>query len=214
MELKYPDVETEARPAGPRPRWVLNRGALEGLLSALHEDQTRAAQEYERLRRRLIVFFSGRRGPEPEESADETLDRLSRRIDEGEPIADVTRYAYGVARLVLSESFKRARRRGRLLTDMALSSVPARWDDSARTLASDPGVECIRRCAASLSPEDRDLILHYYESGGRDRQEERKALAVRLGLSPVALRLRAFRIRRVLETCTRDCLAGRAARRA
>lgn len=213
MELKASDFETAARPVARRPRWVLNRPAFEGLLSSLDADEGRAAQEYERLRERLIIFFAGRRGPEPEESADETLDRVSRRIDEGEPIRDVTRFAYGVARLVLSESFKRVRRRRRLLTDMAFSSAPGRWDDSARTFASDAGVECMRRCAARLRPEDRDLILGYYESGGRDRQEERKALAARLDLSPVALRLRAFRIRRVLETCTRSCLASQAARR-
>jgi DNA-directed RNA polymerase specialized sigma24 family protein len=121
----------------------------------------------------------------------------------------VGRFAYGVARLVLSESFKRVRRRRRLLTGLATSSIPARWDDFARTLGSDGAVECIRRCTSRLPPEDQDLILHYYESGGRDRQEERKELAARLGLSPVALRLRAYRIRRALEKCTRDCLGGR-----
>jgi DNA-directed RNA polymerase specialized sigma24 family protein len=213
LALKSSEHEAGARSAARRPRWVLNRGAFEGLLSSLHPDEEHAAREYERLRERLILFFSGRRCAEPEESADETLDRLSRRIDEGEPIRDVTRFAYGVARLVLSESYRRVRRRRRLLTDMALSNAPTRWDDSVRALASDAGVECIRRCADRLPPEERDLILRYYENGGRDRQEERKVLAARLGLSPVALRLRAFRIRRVLESCTRDCLAGRPAER-
>jgi DNA-directed RNA polymerase specialized sigma24 family protein len=179
-------------------------------LSSLDADEERAAEHYERLRQRLIIFFSGRRCPDPEVSADETLDRISRRIDEGEQIRDVTRFAYGVARLVLSETFKSVRRRRQLLMDLATSSGTARCDDAATALGSDGAVACIRHCMGRLSPDDRDLISRYYESGGRDQQEERRQLAARLGLSPVALRLRAFRIRRVLQTCTGECLATRA----
>ena len=208
MELKTSELEADTRPVARRPRWVLNRDAFAGLLSSLDADEGRAAQQYERLRQRLIIFFAGRRCPDPEDSADETLDRISRRIDEGEPIRDVTRFAYGVARLVLSELFKRLRRRQRLLTGLATSSAPARWDPAARTVERDGAVACIRRCANRLPPEHRNLILHYYVSAGRDQQEERKALAARLGLSPIAVRLRAHRIRRVLESCTRECLAG------
>jgi DNA-directed RNA polymerase specialized sigma24 family protein len=211
MELKRSRGEPDAPSAGRR-RWRLNRPALTGLLSSLDADEARAAQHYERLREKLILFFSGRRSPEAEDSADETLDRISRRIEEGEQIRDVTRFAYAVARLVLSESFKRVRRRGDLLARLA-STGDSRGDEAAGALGSDGAVECIRRCTSDLSPEDRDLILHYYDSGGRDQQEERKQLAARLDVSPVALRLRAFRIRRVLAVCTRDCLADQAERR-
>jgi DNA-directed RNA polymerase specialized sigma24 family protein len=71
-------------------------------------------------------------------------------------------------------------------------------------------MECIRSCTKRLPPDERELILHYYDSAGREQQENRKQLAARLELSPTALRLRAFRIRRALEACTRDCLAGQA----
>jgi DNA-directed RNA polymerase specialized sigma24 family protein len=206
MEVKPSAVERDARPKPHRSRWVLNRPAFERLLSSLDADQERAPQQYERLRQKLIIFFSGRRCPDPEMSADETLDRISRRIEEGEPIRDVTRFAYGVARLVASESSRAVRRRHRLLTAIATSSALARGSDSAATLGSD-AVECIQGCMRRLSPQDRDLISHYYESGGHDQQEERRQLAARLGLSAVALRLRAFRIRRALQACTVDCLA-------
>jgi hypothetical protein len=209
MEVKPSAVECDARPGSHGSRWVLNRPAFERLLSSLDADEERAAHQYERLRQRLIIFFSGRRCPDPEVSADETLDRVSRRIEEGEQIRDVTRFAYGVARLVASETFRAVRRRHRLLVGLAESSALARGSDSAGTLGSD-AVECIQGCMRRLSPEDRDLISHYYESGGRDQQEERRQLAVKLGVSPVALRLRAFRIRRVLQTCTVECLASQA----
>jgi DNA-directed RNA polymerase specialized sigma24 family protein len=213
MELKSSDTDPAVQPAAGRRRWTLNRSALQGLLSSLDADEQRAALQYEQLRQRLIIFFSGRRCIDPEERADDTLDRISRRIDEGEQIRDVTRFAYGVARLVLSESFKRVRRRDRLLTWLAGSDDSARPNDAAEAPGTDDSVDCIRRCASHLKPEDRDLIFRYYESAGREQQEERKQLAARLDVSPVALRLRAHRIRRVLETCTRDCLAGPAAGR-
>jgi DNA-directed RNA polymerase specialized sigma24 family protein len=209
MELKPSTTELDA-PSGGRRRWLLNRAALEGLLSALDTDVARAAQQYERLRERLIIYFSGRRCPDPEDSADDTLDRISRRIDEGEQIRDVTRFAYAVARLVLSESFKRVRRRGDVLARLATSSGAPPDDGTAATLGPDGAMECIRSCTQRLPPDERELILLYYDSAGRDQQEQRKQLAARLDVSPTALRLRAFRIRRALEACTRDCLAGQA----
>lgn len=214
MELKRSRPKADTRPLAGRRRWLLDRPALERLLSSLDADESRAAEQYERLRERLIVFFSGRQGPEPEESADETLDRVSRRIDEGEQIRDVTRYAYAVARLVLRESWKRVRRRRHLLSRLFAPDAPAAGHDVAGVLGSDGAMECIRGCTERLPPEDRELILRYYDSEGRDQQEERQQLAARLGCSPVALRLRAFRIRRVLQACTHDCLARQAEREA
>jgi DNA-directed RNA polymerase specialized sigma24 family protein len=206
MELTRP-----ATPAGLRPvaRSVgLSREAFQGLLSLLGEDEEHAAQEYERLRQKLIIFFSGRGCPEPEESTDVTIDRLSRRIDEGEQIRNVRGFAYGVARLVLSESLRRRRRRRRALDYLASAGAPSPWGGFTETYESDAAVECVRGCAGRLPPDDRELILRYYESAGRDRQHERREIALRLGLSSSALRLRAYRIRRVLETCTRRCLAA------
>lgn len=205
-------VKPDGCPGARRTRWVLNRPAFAGLLSLLDGDEERAAEQYERLRQRLIIYFSGRRCPEPEASADETLDRISRRIERGEEVRDVTRFAYGVARLVLSETFKSARRRRQILTDLATASAIAGGADAATTLGSDRAVECIRHCMSRLSPEDRDLISLYYEGGGRDQQEARRQLAARLELSAVALRLRAFRIRRLLQTCTAECMASQAPR--
>jgi Txe/YoeB family toxin of Txe-Axe toxin-antitoxin module len=88
MELKPSGTEPDARSLAGRRRWTLNRPAFERLLSSLDADPEHAAQHYERLRQRLIIFYSGRRCADPEECADDTLDRVSRRIDEGEQIRD------------------------------------------------------------------------------------------------------------------------------
>src|SRR6185436_5239606 len=58
MELKSSATKPDTPNRGRR-RWLLHRPALEGLLSALDTDVARAAQQYERLRERLIIYFSG-----------------------------------------------------------------------------------------------------------------------------------------------------------
>jgi len=189
-----------------RVRWALTRRALDGLLRALDPDEHRAADRYERLRQGLIVFFLGHGVVDAEARADETLDRVSRRIDEGTPIRNLGRFAYGVARRVCSESLRRDRRQ-RAAVRALPTPLPAPAEDSAEVPQ-----ECIRRCMAALDPDDRALILCYYEGQGKVREKARRALAEGLGLSATALRLRAYRIRRTLAPCVRRCLASGARR--
>jgi DNA-directed RNA polymerase specialized sigma24 family protein len=191
--------------AGPgRGRWVLSQDAFWALLSSLDSDPRRAGEKYEVLRRRLIILFLGRGSREPEDGADETLDRLSRRLAQGDQIQDVGRFACGIARRVHAEDLRRVRRHRRLREGLVGSGglpTPA--------IDSEAGIECIRRCLDRLDAGDRALIVEYYEGSGRELQEDRKAQADRLGLTPTALRLRSYRLRRALESCTRECLHWR-----
>src|SRR5215471_5942692 len=76
------------------------------LLVALDVDRERAGERYEDLRRTLIRFFGWRNAPFPEEHADETLNRVARKLDEGIAIRDIPAYCYEVARLVFLEAIK------------------------------------------------------------------------------------------------------------
>jgi hypothetical protein len=58
----------------------------------------------------------------------------------------------------------------------------------------------------NLSPDDRKFVLAYHSPKGR-RVEERKRLAQENGISMVALRVRANRLRFKLEECLKRCLA-------
>jgi len=197
MEVKPSAVEPDAPIGMPTVRDGLIGLRSNGCCRRFDADEERAAQQYERLRQRAHHLLLGPALPGPEVSGDETLDRISRRIEEGEQIRDVDPLCLRSGAPGRDETFKSVRRRHRLLTSLATSTLsPAgvtSQEHSGRTPSS--GIQgCMRR----LPPEDRELISHYYESGGRDQQEERRQLAARLGLSAVALRLRAFRIRRVL----------------
>src|SRR5215203_101275 len=90
-----------------RTSWALTPEAFNSLLYSLHPDREHAGRMYENTRRKLLEFFEARGSQTPDEHADETFDRVTRRIAEGETIDDLGKYCYGVARFVLKESFRK-----------------------------------------------------------------------------------------------------------
>ena len=172
------------------------------LLARLGPDAERAGAAYEALRRTLVEFFTWRGTETPEDCADETLDRLARRLSDGAPVESIARYTHGIARLVLLEYWRRpdARR-------AALEQVEARAQLAPDSPDEDALHECLDRCLGELPEDGRKLILEYYVAEGRTRIERRKHLAQVLGLSDAALRNRAQRLRDRLEGCLAACLS-------
>jgi DNA-directed RNA polymerase specialized sigma24 family protein len=164
------------------------------LLARLGPDADQVGSAYEHLRRALVGFFTWRGAATPEECADVTLDRLATRLDEGLAVADVPRFARGIARRVLLEHWRRPDAERVRMTE-------AVWGREATTVARDdddlPG--CLHRALLDLSPGERALILEYYAGEGRDRIETRKRMARALAVSESALRSRAQRLRDRLE---------------
>jgi DNA-directed RNA polymerase specialized sigma24 family protein len=191
-------LESAPRP-GARARWTLTPDAFDGLLSALDADRQRAAAAYEQLRHRLIGLLRWWGGHQPEELADETLDRVARRLAEGAgiPSGSLGAYVRGVARLVFYEST-----RDRVATSAVREPVASIASDEAEA-ASD----CLDRCLAQLDEADRRLLLRYYDSG--KASQIRRQLAEELGISGTALRIRAHRLRMPLERCVTECLERR-----
>src|SRR5262245_41377894 len=178
----------------------LTAEALARLLAGLHQDRERAGEAYEALRRSLVKFFDWRGANHPEECADETLDRLARRLDEGAPVDDPVLYARGIARLVLLETWRRPEERA-LRTDTAqLAHLPA--PATVEPSDAEPRSRCFEGCLADLPEDGRRLILEYYAGTGRVKIDARKRMAEALSLSENALRSRAQRIRDRLERCT------------
>jgi len=159
---------------------------LASLLAALGPQ---AADRYEQLRWRLARLFEWERSVDPEALADEALDRLARRLAESEPVERIESYLFGIARLLLREEAARNVRQRSKLAEFARArtrlSLPA----------SDELAERLSRCLAMLAPEQRRILLSYYQ----DKQRER--LAAELGLQMNALRNRALRLREKLEKC-------------
>jgi DNA-directed RNA polymerase specialized sigma24 family protein len=172
--------------AGAAGRSELTQEALDGLLRALGTEPDAAGRRYELLRRKLIDLFRWHRCENPEELTDETLNRLARRVLQGEPIENIESYALGIARMLLKETARRREQRETALREIQ-GSRPG--EDGAGEM-----LEALERCLEALPQSSRALIARYY--GG-----ERVVLARELGLSLNALRARALRIRRRLYQC-------------
>src|SRR5215510_4105046 len=177
--------------------------AFKKLLAVLDPDPETAGVKYEQLRHKLIRFFEWRGSFISDELADETLNRLARKIDEGEEIEkNVFALSLGIARFVLMETLKRpGNRRAEMkeLVMVATQSVLLEED-------VDPWVVCLRECLRSVSEENQELIIEYYQDEGRARINDRKMLAARLGISPNTLFSRAKRTRDKLEECVTRCV--------
>jgi DNA-directed RNA polymerase specialized sigma24 family protein len=195
---------TSARmPPHPSPHKTVSQPAFDRLLERLGADRDAAAHEYGMLRCRLVDFFDGRGAESPDVLADETLDRMARKLEEGEAIEHVRAYAYGVAkRLFLEEE----RRRGR--AEAALRELRRAPVVSPAPAILEARIACLQRCLQELPDDSRSLIISYYEGAGEVHLADRKLLAQRLGLAYVTLKTRAFRIRARLEECLRTCLAA------
>ena len=188
---------------------VLTAAAFTKLLDRLDADRERAGERYETLRRRLTRFFEWRGAPFPDEHADETFNRVARKLDEGVTITRVDGYCYEVARLVCLEAFKgRDSKRSSLDASRIEAFESDTTEDAARR---ELRMACLEDCLRALSQEGRDLVTEYYRDERRARIERRRALAERLGLRRDALANRAQRLRDNLERCVSAGLRRRSA---
>jgi len=192
--------------------WALTDQAFARLLNWLDPEQERAGEKYERLRLKLRLFFEHRGCLSPEELTDKTLDRVARKLAAGEEIRipDPASYCYGVAHNILKEYWRHPAREA-----LSLDTQPNKSNSPANATVS-PSAESelqeteinlgyLDTCLRRLSPEDRQLILRYYEGDHRGRINNRQDLANELGLSPGSLRIRALRIREQLYECIIRC---------
>ena len=176
-------------------RWDLTPRAFHSLLDRLAADGRPAAAAYEELRHKLIEFFEGRRAPQPDAHADLALDRVARKLREGEPIDDVRRYSFGVARMLVLEAVRREGKKKEVLAELHSRGRP-------EELSGEDALKRLDKCLACLPLETQALIVDYYGAEGR-AEESRAQLAERLGISYAALRVRAHRARAALEKCLR-----------
>jgi DNA-directed RNA polymerase specialized sigma24 family protein len=183
-----------------RRKWDLTPKAFDQFLSLLDLDRDRAGESYETLRRNLVQLFIWRGCRDPESHADETINRVIRKIDEGEEVRDIISYAHGVARRLLLEIFKKQEREQIGIDELPpLVAQPAEQDDET-------GVLCLRRCLNRLPEESRQLIVLYYQGEKSAKIENRKRLAEGMRVTLGALRYRAFDLRQRLQGCIERCM--------
>lgn len=180
--------------------WVLTQEGFDRLLTWLDADHEVAGKLYEEIRRRLIKIFTCRGCSVPEELADETIDRVIKKMPElaATYVGDPGLYFYGVAHNVHLEYLRKK-------PTVPVPSVLAMIEPDEGEFEQE--YECLEKCMQRLTAESRNLVLQYYQDEKQAKISGRKQLAKQLGIALNALRIRAFRIRATLQNCVQDCMA-------
>ncbi len=173
--------------------WVLSQESFDSLLAWLSPQREDAGRKYENIRLRLIKMFACRGCCDAEDLADETINRVAKRLGDikdnfhGEPAL----YFYGVSKKVYLEYLRRK---------------PAPPPPVPEDKPIEREYECLENCVQKLTPNNRRLVLDYYQEEKRAKIDHRKQLAAHLGIALNALRIRAHRVRATLQQCVKTCI--------
>lgn len=176
-----------------------NKASFDDLLEWLDPDREKAGQRYEVIRAGLIRMFISNGLSDAEHYADETIDRVVKRLPEIKEtyVGDPVKYFHGVARNVIRE----ARRRKEVLTDI----LPDRFRQEP--YKSDTS-ECLSKCLGLLPRDKQEFILDYHLYQGHAKIEHHRQMAGELAITEGALRTRAHHLRVTLEKCVLDCIGS------
>jgi DNA-directed RNA polymerase specialized sigma24 family protein len=185
-----------------KEKWSLTPEAFDSLLASMDPDRERAGQIYQNVRDHLIRMFSWRGCSRPEDYADETINRVARKLAEGDQFSDLPTYCFGVGRMLVKEFLREQERERRALQELP-HELEFRNDSEELELR----ISCLEECLRKQPDQARETILAYYQGDKRAKIENRKRLAQRLKLSVNTLRMQALRLRDKLESCVANCLA-------
>ena len=189
---------------------MLTQAAFHRLLNWLGSEgaEDSGGQKYEEMRQKLISYFDRRNCRYPEDLADETLNRVTLKLDEKGSILDVTpaQFCFIKAKQVLHEYWRRPDQNQIALEDLSEADPPdlrlamaAGLNDDRE--AQDERMNYLELCLQKLKRQDAELIIRYYYGEERVKIDNRQKLADELGISSKTLVVRALRIRKKLEEC-------------
>jgi DNA-directed RNA polymerase specialized sigma24 family protein len=191
--------------------WKATEGSFRALLEWLDQGCVTNGDSYLEVRQRLVTFFDRKNCLNAEDLADETLNRVERRLQEEGSIESESpaKFCYAIARYVFLEYLKsgRAREVTQELADGAAAKSSA--DELAaleEARARESALQCLEKCIGDLDEDRRELVLGYYQGEQRTKIENRRLMALKRGLTMNALTIRTFRIRERLEMCVRKCV--------
>ncbi len=172
------------------------------LLDWLSDDRGEAGVRFEKIRDGLIRFFRIKGCHEPETLADETMNRVIRRIN-GLDLTTNARPAtifYGFASNVFLEYCRSEKKRTLQLSEEFEVESP-----TVPVATTDVAVECLRECLSNLNNLDGDLIIEYYSQERQSKINMRRQLAVQYDMTIGTLHTRIHRIKRILRPCLEEC---------
>ena len=176
---------------------VATKEQFDELLKWFDPDRDRAAQRYEEIRRNLIRVFLNRGCTDPEDLADDTINRVTLKMPELRMsyVGPPEKYFHGVAKNVIREHI---RKRGQI------NPLPPESSSSREDL--EPFYQCLDECLAKLPHKSSRLILLYYEGERRKKIDLHKKISSLMGIKQTAMRARVHRVRSKLRDCVLECV--------
>lgn len=193
-----------------KKNWLITSSAFQRLLEWLDDGEDSGGQAYLEMRGRLVDYFDRKNCLSPNELADETLNRVARRIEEKGNIESETpaKYCYITAKFVFLENLRGMEKASVSIDDISAKEAARKFsaapDDDENDL-KEKILACLEKCVGELEAKNRELIVNYYYGTERVKIENRRALAEKLSISSNALNIRACRIRGKLEICVGKC---------
>lgn len=190
----------------------LTSKGYELLFARLSADQLKSGEEYETLRLKLEKYFTrqdhGRWNTDYAALADETLDRVAKRLEEGIEIEkNIHTFAHGIAKFVWLEFI----RKNLLPVDFTTVSENSYKTNPADEDAEDARLACLRVCLVEMckDSDERMILLDYYRQADNMLKEQRKLIAERLKITTNTLKTRMSRLREKMEKCIVNCVKKR-----
>ena len=179
---------------------TITKDSFDALLEWLDPDRDKAGQSYEAIRGGLIRIFVSKGLTDAEFYADETVDRVVKRLPEirAGNVNEPARYFIGVARNVIREALRRKED----TTDVLPECVSFRTGDSEMA-------DCLAKCLKALPREKLELIHDYHVYEGKQKIASHREMAGERSISVGALRTRAHHVRILLESCVNRCMEDR-----
>ena len=148
----------------------LRQEDFDRLLDWLDTDRERAGVIYEKIRWRLVAILASRGCVTPEEVADETIDRVARRVVDIQETytGDKAIYFLGVMNNVHHEYLRRP-------------SLPRLVEPDENAETKEQTHLCLDQCLDKLAPYSRQLIEKYYAENKQAKIDLRKAHRARTG---------------------------------
>ena len=193
-----------------KKNWAPDESAFRQLLAWFDQGEESNGERYVEIRRRLVAYFVRKNCLCPEDMADETLNRVTRRLQEEGAIeqASPAHYCYIVAKFVFMEYLRRPERADASLDELPEPDRMSAFTGAAAHREIEPDIvpetiDALEHCLEKLQPGEREMILDYYRGERSSKIVRRRELADRLGLTMNALSIRACRLRARLETCVK-----------
>ena len=190
----------------PKKNWLITSDSFARLLEWIDEGFDSDGRKYLEMRRLLVNYFDRKNCRSPDELADETLNRVARRLEEEGKIETEApaKYCYITARFVFLESLRGQQNKSVSIDEIKADKITAK-DVGEEKESKEKMLACLEKCVGELDETNQEMIVKYYYGAQRVKIENRRALADKLGVSSNALTIRACRVRDKLEICVRKC---------